>query len=116
VLTFLADENFRLSIVDGLRRRIPALDIVRVQEVGLESADDPPILTWAADAGRVLLTHDVKTMPHFAYERVSLGLPMPGVVVVPWLLAIGASIDELVVLAECSYEGEWEGRVIHLPL
>jgi hypothetical protein len=116
VPVFLTDENFRGAILDGLRQRRSGLDIVRVQDVGLAGADDPTILGWAAESGRIILTHDQSTMPGFAYERVTAGLAMPGVVEVPWLMPIGQAIEEILLLAECSREGEWEGQVIHLPL
>jgi predicted nuclease of predicted toxin-antitoxin system len=62
VLAFLADENFDGDIVAGVRRQAPQSDIVRVQDVGLARADNPVILAWAAEAGRLLLTHDVATV------------------------------------------------------
>ena len=40
MLFLVADENFNNAIVRGLLRIKPALDIVRVQDVGLSSADD----------------------------------------------------------------------------
>jgi len=83
VLALLTDENFNGDIVRGLRRRRPLIDLVRVQDVGLSGAQDPPILEWAAHAGRIVLTHDLKTVPRYAYERVRAGLPMPGVCAVP---------------------------------
>ena len=61
MLRLLADENFSGSVVRGLLLRNPKLDLVRVQDVGLSGADDPIVLEWAANAGRVLLTHDHKT-------------------------------------------------------
>jgi hypothetical protein len=80
MLAFLADENFHGRIVRGLRRQQPALDIIRVQDIEkLQSADDPTLLEWAAQAGRILLTHDAATIIGYAYDRVRLGLPMPGV-------------------------------------
>jgi hypothetical protein len=116
VLAFLADENFDGDIIAGVRRRRPEIDIVRVQDVGLTRADDPVILAWAADTGRLLLTHDVATVTKDAYERAGAGLPMPGVVEVPWLLPVGRAIEEILLLAECSSEAEWEGQIIYLPL
>ena len=73
MIRLLADENFSASIVRGLVRRVPELDMVRVQDVGLTGADDPAVLAWAAQDGRVLLTHDVRTVTAFAWERVSAG-------------------------------------------
>ncbi len=72
MIRFLADENFNINIVLGLRQRNPYLDIVRVQEVGLTTADDPVVLEWAAEAGRVVLTHDVPQKCGVqAYEHTS---------------------------------------------
>ena len=48
MLRLLSDENFSGDIVRGLMLRQPGLDLERVQDVGLEQADDPTILTWAS--------------------------------------------------------------------
>jgi hypothetical protein len=116
MLLLAADENFNGNIVRGLFRRHPALALVRLQEVGLSGADDPAVLAWAAQEGRVLLTHDVSTITRYAYERVQEGQPMPGVFEVSRALPIGRAIDEILLLAECSLPGEWEGQVRYLPL
>jgi hypothetical protein len=41
---FLTDENFNRYILEGLLRRHPELNIVRVQDAGLRSTDDRVIL------------------------------------------------------------------------
>jgi hypothetical protein len=51
-----------------------------------------------------------------AYERVLNGFPMPGVFIVQQEKAISRIIEEIMLLAECSLEGEWEGQVNYLPL
>lgn len=111
-----ADENLNNNILRGLLRRKSAADIVRVQDVGLSGADDPTVLEWAAEQGRILLTHDVATITHYAYERVAAGKAMPGVFELSHSAPIGLIIDDLVLLIECSFEGEWEGQVRYLPL
>jgi len=88
-----ADENFNGNMVRGLCRRQPALDLVRLQDVGLSGADGPAVLAWAAQERRVLLTHDVSTITQYAYERVREGQPMPGVFEVSRDLPIGRAID-----------------------
>lgn len=55
-------------------------------------------------------------MVRFAYERVAAGLPMPGVFEVRQEVPVGIAIEEVLLLAECSVEGEWEGQVGFLPL
>ena len=116
MLRFVADEDFTRAIVRGVRRARSAIDIVRVQDVGLRTQEDEIVLNWAATEGRIVLTHDARTMPAHAYERVRNSLPMPGVFVVPQEEAIGRIIEDLILLAECSKDGEWDGQVQYLPL
>lgn len=73
MLRLLSDENFNGDRVRGLFLRQPQLDLLRVQDVGLQEVDDPKILEWAAFNDRIVLTHDRATMPDFAYERLVRG-------------------------------------------
>lgn len=116
MLRLAADENFNFTIVRGLLRRNPELDIVRVQAVGLSGADDPTILAWAAQEGRVLLTHDVETITYYAYERVRANQAMPGVFEISRSIPLGQVIDDILLLVEGSFDGEWEGLIRYLPL
>src|SRR4051794_7122042 len=116
MLRFLADENFNGDIVRGLLLRRSGLDLVRVQDIGLLGADDPTVLTGAAQRGRILLTHERATMPDFAWRRVTAGEPMPGVFVVNDRQPVRQVIDELLLLDDCSEMAEWEGKVVFLPL
>jgi hypothetical protein len=90
--------------------------MVRVQDAGPSGSDDPVVLEWAAQQGRVLFTHDASTMTHQAYERVRTGKRMPGVFEVNREVPIAQAIEDILLLAECSIEGEWEGQVRYLPL
>ncbi|MBE9055230.1 DUF5615 family PIN-like protein [Sphaerospermopsis sp. LEGE 08334] len=115
MLKLLADENFDNTIVRGLLRRRSNIDIVRVQDVGLLGEDDPIILAWAAQEGRILLTHDVATITQFAYERVAQGLSMPGVIEVGTNAQIGQVIEDILLIIDCCLEGELEGQIQYLP-
>jgi len=116
VIRFLADENFNFDIVRELRRRLPSLDLVRIQELGLSGAVDPDILDLSANTKRVLLTHDVNTMTKFAYQRLEVEMSLPGVVLVPDMLPVGRAIEDLILMIGSSLEHEWENQVRHLPL
>jgi hypothetical protein len=116
MLRRLSDENFNGDMVRGLLLRHPGLDLRRVQDVGLEEADDPAILAWAAAHNCILLTHDRTTMPAFAYARSVAGQPMAGVFVVPDRMAVRQAIEELLLMEACSEPAEWSGLVVYLPL
>lgn len=115
-LRWLADENFNNDILRALFRRNPTLDIVRVQDVGVDGADDPALLAWAAAASRVLLTHDVSTITAYAYDRVKNGDRMPGVFEVSRDVPIVVAVEDILLISECSRPDEWEGQVRYLPL
>ena len=108
---FVADEGFKWNIVRGIIYRDPTVPIVLVQDVGLGGAADPVILEWAAGEGRVVLTHDKRTMTRDANARLRAGLPMPGVVMVHWSMPIGQAIEGLLEMIGTSLEGEWENQI-----
>lgn len=116
MIRLLADENLDLAIVNGLIRVLPSVDFVRVQDVGLSGMSDPIILAWAADENRVLVTHDLKTIPDFAYKRVSDGLPMPGVIGIRRLTPLGSAISDLHLMVECSTPEELKNMVYRIPI
>lgn len=115
-LRFAADENFNADIVRGVLRRRPSTSIVLAQEVGLGGATDEVVLEWTARNGRILLTHDVRTMTRHAYDRVRRRLPMPGVIEASRRVPLAVAIEDLLLIAECSTPEEWEGQVRYLPL
>lgn len=115
MLRFLSDEDFNNHIVRGLLRRLPSLDIIRVQDVGLMGRHDTEVLDRASGEGRVLLTHDADTMIEFAKERVTAELGVPGIVEISQDVRIGRAIEELAIFATCSLDGEWEGQIVFLP-
>ena len=82
----------------------------------MSQTDDRVILEWAAQQNRVMLTHDVETMTRYAYERVQDDLVMPGVFEISRNVPVGLAIEEILLIAEASFEGEWEGQVLYLPL
>lgn len=52
MIRLLADENFNNNIVRGVRLRMPDIDLVRVQDVGLSGANDLTVVDhseWTQD-------------------------------------------------------------------
>ena len=116
MLRLLFDQDFNHDILRGLTLRLPELDAMTAREANLDRATDVELLLWAASQGRVLLTHDANSMPHYAYQRIKSGELVAGVFVVPQSLPIGLAIAELEVLTICSLESEWDNLIVFLPL
>ena len=77
MIGLLVDENFDERIVRGLLRLVATADVIKASAVGLRQQIDPVVLEFAAEKRRILLTHDVNTVPAYAYERPSRVLPVP---------------------------------------
>lgn len=112
---FLADENLDQTIVAGLVRREPEIDFALPQMSIPEGMEDPEVLALAASMGRVLVTHDAKTMPrHFAHFLIHS--ECLGVILVPKSMAIAQAIEELLLIWQLSEPGEWRNILRRLPL
>ena len=81
--------------------------ITRVQDTIVSGTDDPFVLSWAAEQGYIVLTHDVTTMTEHAYARIANEQPMPGVFAIGLDVPIGVVIEDLLLIAECSEKEEW---------
>jgi hypothetical protein len=95
MLRLLADENVDGDLIDAVRLGHPSVDFIRVQDVGLRSAQDAAILECATSHRRLLVTHDVRTMPRAVYDRLSRGRATSGVVIVPVPFSLQAVRDDL---------------------
>lgn len=115
MIRFLTDEDFDGRIVRGLRRHFPAIDVLRIQDAGLRTFHDRFILDKAAEMNRVLLSHDIRTMYTYAFERVSKSLSMPGVILVDQDYPIRTAIQEIAVVAHCAGPEDLMDKVRKLP-
>ena len=101
MIKLATDENFNGKILLGVLRRNPQIDIVRIQDSPVYQADDPIVLAWAAQENRILLTHDIRTMAMYAFERIEQLLPMPGLFQVHQTASINQIIEDVLLLATC---------------
>ncbi len=103
---FLADSNLHQAIVEGVCRGEPEVDFKRASEAKLHGQPDIEVLAIAAEEGRVLVTHDIRTMPlHFA-EFVETNEP-PGVLLVAQRASIGAIVREVAALRRTTEVEDW---------
>jgi hypothetical protein len=62
-VSFQADADLNHIIVKAMLRREASIDFQTAHGAGLVGVSDPEVLALVAQAGRVLVTHDRKTMP-----------------------------------------------------
>jgi hypothetical protein len=113
---FLADADLNYAIVNGVLRREPAVDFQSALSAGLRGLQDAEVLARAAVENRVLISHDVGTMPaHFRAFR-DAGRDSSGLFLIPQSLDVGTAIEELLLIWLASEASDWKNRLEWLPL
>jgi hypothetical protein len=112
---FLADANQDQDIVAGVLRREPEVDFELPQGIIPEGMKDPDVLAVAASLGRVLITHDVRTMPRHFGEFIT-GSDCPGLTLIPRSMPMVQAIEEILLIWYASEAGEWTNIFRRLPL
>jgi hypothetical protein len=96
-IRFQADANIDPDIGRGLLRREPAIDFRGAAGVIPDGTSDPIVLQGAADAGRVLVTGNLRTM-RVHFQDFVTRRDSPGVLLVPSTRSIGAAIEGLLIV------------------
>ena len=109
-MRLLFDENFDNDLMRGLLSRAPYINSVRAQDV-IQGVADDGVLQWAADDERVLLTHDVNSMPRHCRERWDDGDMIAGIIYVERIIPIGPAIERILALLNESNQADWLDRV-----
>lgn len=116
IVRFLADEDIRANIVESVRSREPAIDIVDAKTAGLRGITDFALLELAADENRILISHDRNTMTRHFRERLAAGKPSPGLFIVPQHPGlVGEIVDSLLLIWTISEADERHDRIVWLP-
>jgi hypothetical protein len=113
-IRYLADENFNFHIVAGLRRIYPEIDVQTAVEAGLLGQPDPVVLAYAAAQGRILLSHDIRTMQGHLDALLASGRMSPGILLIDQHAPIGRAIDYLAIIWGAGGREEWGNVATHL--
>jgi predicted nuclease of predicted toxin-antitoxin system len=112
---FQADADLNHAIVNGTRRRRLSLNFQSANTANLEGKKDPEGLAIAAQAGRILVTHDRKTMP-IEFGAFVIGQQSAGVLIVSQNLPIADAIESIILIWETTTVEEWMNQIMTLPL
>ena len=96
-IRFQADADFNQTILLAAIRRGPSLGFQTAAAGGLTGLADPAVLAKAAEEGRLLVTHDQRTMPHH-FAKFITQQSSAGILVVRRSLPIGAAVEDLLLI------------------
>ncbi|NJN53530.1 MAG: DUF5615 family PIN-like protein [Anaerolineae bacterium] len=112
---FQADADLNQIIVKATLRLEPAIDFQTAQAASLSGLNDADVLKEAAAQGRILVSHDRRTMPgHFA--QFILSASSPGLLIVSQKLSVSRVAEDLMLIWLASEPEEWLNRIRSLPL
>jgi len=114
-IRFQADNDLKFGIVRAVRRREPAIDFVSAQEAGLDGVSDPEVLDRAATEGRILVSHDRRTMLDYFRAQLAAGRSSPGVLIVSQGASIGSVVEAIVHIWALADPLELRDQVHYLP-
>ena len=112
---FQADADLNQIILLATIRREPAINFQLAIIADLPGLDGRQVLERAAKEGRVLVTHDRKTMPRHFSEFIAKE-SSPGLLVVPQYLSVAAVVEDLLLIWCATEAEEWVNRIGFLPL
>jgi Domain of unknown function (DUF5615) len=113
---FLADHDLNEHIVTGVLRLEPLVEFLRARDVGYDERPDVEVLEYAASESFIVVSHDVNTMTAAAYDRISNGDEMAGLLMVRQIDPVRLVIEDLVLIWSASEAEEWENQIRFLPL
>ncbi len=121
-IRFLFDENIpsrlRTAVVRHNALGIDPIDAIQVGDPPdlPRGSQDPEILVWAEGEDRVLVSHDLSTIPNFLDDHLRAGRHSPGVFLIRHGATLREVVDFLVLVAHASEPWEWADRCQFIPV
>jgi Domain of unknown function (DUF5615) len=114
-LRFQADADLNEDIVKGVLRREPGIDFRTATSADLRGLKDLELLMLAAREGRILVSHDRKTMPRASAEFIQTKTS-PGLLLVSQKTDLLIVIDSVLLAWMASDAEDWTNRIVSIPL
>lgn len=117
-IKYLMDENLDPIYQIQLRRREPDLVVWAIGDPNTPQKGtlDPEILLWCEKYGFLLVTNNRSSMPVHLADHLAQGHHIPGIFQLSPNMSVGETLEELVLAALASIEGEYCDRISYLPL
>jgi len=108
------DADLNEDILNGLLRRESAIDFKSAAEAGIRGLSDWEVLQVAKDEGRILVSHDRRTMPAVFGEFVR-NSASPGLFLISQSTKVLPAIEGILLVWAASEHEEWANRIVAIP-
>ncbi|MEH2192526.1 MAG: DUF5615 family PIN-like protein [Nostoc sp.] len=96
-ISYQADADLNQAIVTGVRRQERLIDFQTARAARLKGVKDSEVLAIAAWQERILVSHDLKTMPS-EFAKFIRSNDSPGLIIVPQKLPVEVAIKGLLMI------------------
>ena len=93
-----------------------AVQVVAEPATPIKGTLDPEILIWCETYEAILVTNNRRSMPIHLADHLAQNRHIPGIFILNPEMGIGETIDELILIAKCSFDNEYQDRIIFLPI
>lgn len=115
---FQTDADFDRRIVRATLRRELAIDLQLATAArggaGLRGIADAQVLAVAAQEGRMLLSHDHRTMPRHFGDFIATQ-ECPGIIIMPQRMLISVAVEWIITIWAASEAEGWINQILILP-
>ena len=113
-IRFQADNDLDQRIVVATRRLDVTIDFQTAHALKLHGVPDTLVLKRTADAGRVLVSHDRRTLPRYFGEFITTN-SSPGLIIISQRLPVRRAAELLHLLWAASEAEEYVNIIYDLP-
>ena len=113
-LKLQADADLNEDIVNGVLRREPGVDFRSATAAGIRGLSDWEVVKAAAEEGRILVSHDRRTMPAM-FGQFMQNSPSPGLFLISQSTNVSSAIEGILLVWAGSEHEEWANRIVTIP-
>jgi hypothetical protein len=115
-IRYEADNDLNERIVAATYRKEPSIDFQTARKAQFDQLNDISVLHRAASEGRILVTHDKRTMPRHFASFLGEGNTSPGVLlVIPQDAPLKSVVETLVLIWADNSPEDWENALTIIP-
>ena len=115
-LKLIADADLNEGLIRGLLRIETRIDFLTASDGGTRGLRDRQVLELAAAAGRVVVSHDRKTMIGEFHQFLRDGHSSPGLISVEQELDEGDAIEDLLLICAATSTEELRDQIMWVPI
>ncbi|MBX9258638.1 DUF5615 family PIN-like protein [Desmonostoc muscorum CCALA 125] len=116
-LKYLLDENVDKVYKRQFVQYNPTLIMWVIGDPGVPPRGtlDPEILCWCEEHDFILVANNPRTMPVHLVEHIAQRRNIPGIFILNDNLTIGQIINQLSIISQASFDGEYQNQIVNLP-